>query len=278
MNKSLGYCIINESYDMDAIEVDRSYRKNNKIDLSKRNERGDRYIVKSTLQRANSLNRNKRYYELEELQKAIQGLRPQEMVRVGMPSENGHPMIQEINRQNTIDPNNVVAYHNQIWIEGEFIKAYTQASNLHIGEALNRDMEDGYIPAWSLRALGSVTQTPEGMKVNNIKIITWDRVYYPSHMEAYTDTINESTSYTPIQKKIIDTGFIKPIKDPKVLDYVKEQSKNLKSIKESFEFDYDNLELVNNGTQAKMTDINGAGFVVNLESYISNEIRKYLNK
>lgn len=247
---------------------------------------GRRVIAEGILQRANSKNRNGRFYDSKELFPQLTCARTKELLRTGFGSENGHPMSKDLTRQQTIDPNNVVAYFLKLWIDGDFIMGQFRGSNLPIGEAFDQDLRDGFLPAWSLRALGSIENTPRGAEVRGIKIITWDRVYYPSHPEAYTKGIvSESagskiiTPRTPApvaDKSMHENGLLAPIVNQQVLDYIQQQSANFKTIKEQFEVFYDGIELINGGTQIQLTDkCNGNVYIVSLESYIHNEIRDY---
>lgn len=249
---------------------------------------GRRVIGKGTLQRANNRNRNGRIYDSKDLFPALESPRSLELLKTGWGSENGHPMNKSIERQQTIDPNNVVAYFLNIWTEGDLIKAYFKGSNLPIGEAFDQDLRDGYIPAWSLRALGSLEETPEGAKVKNIRIITWDRVYYPSHPEAYTDGIvsesgivlpnkNLRTPNPKSNENMDKNGMIIPVTNESVINYIKEESANFKMIKESFDLLYDNIKLINEGTQVQLTSPTGDIFICNLENHIHNEIMRYCN-
>ena len=203
--------------------------------------------------------------------------------------ENGHPLANDLRRQQTIDPNNVVAYLLDVWTEGDFVKGYVRGSNLPIGEAFNQDLLDGFIPAWSLRALGRIEETRNGAEVKGINIITYDRVYYPSHPEAYTDGIvSESVTdsgiilpKTPMPKRdklVEENGIIVPIVNQQIIDCINQESMNFKTIKESFDVLYNDIKLINGGTQVQLTDRVGGIFICNLESHIHNEIMRYCNR
>lgn len=281
--KPIGYIIAESSYD-DLDDKDR------KIEL--KND-GRRVTATVTLQRANSKNRNGRFYDSNILFPALRAPRCRELLRTGWGMENGHPLEQDLTRQQTIEPNNVVAYLLDVWTEGDLVKGKVRGSNLHIGEAFNQDLIDGYIPAWSLRTLGTIEETRRGGEVQNMCIITYDRVYYPSHPEAYTDKIddivtesaniftnNHSNLKTPNPRKnklLEENGMIIPIMNQQVIDYIKEESNNFKTIKESFEVLYNDIKLINGGTQVQLIDKTGDIFICNLESHIYNEIRRYCN-
>ena len=202
-----------------------------------------------------------------------------ELLRTGnLRAENGHPLSKELVRQQTIDPEKTVAIFLKLWTEGNFIKATFQGTNDARGEEFNKDLLCGFSPSWSLRALGTIQNTARGAEVKGIKVITWDRVIYPSHPRAYTDGIisesagigvnNDSNVF--LEKN--DAGILIPITNDSVINYIKSESANFKTIQESFDLLYDNIELINRGTQVKLTDRAGGIFVCNLESYIHDEI------
>lgn len=272
-NKPIGW-IINESSDA-PIE------KPKIVDTS-----GRRVLAEGIIQRANSKNRNSRFYDDKDLFPQLTCARSKELLKTGFGSENGHPMSTDLTRQQTIDPNNVVAYFTKFWTDGDFIWAQFRGSNLAIGEAFDQDLRDGFLPAWSLRALGSIQNTPRGAEVKGIKVITWDRVFYPSHPEAYTErVVNESgiilprTPKTPnpqTNEKVHLEGLIEPIVNKQVLDYIALESLNFKSIVESFDIFYDGIEMVNENTQVQLTDRNSGNiFRVAIEDHIHNEIMDY---
>lgn len=246
-----------------------------------------RVTGRGTLQRAESKNRNGRWYGKKELFGQVGCPRTKEMLRTGFGSENGHPLSQDLARQQTIDPNNVVAFFKDIWTEGDLIKADFFGSNLPIGEAFDQDLRDGLLPAWSLRALGSIENTPRGAEVRGLKVITWDRVYYPSHPEAYTDGIvsesgillpnNNWKTPTPNQQ-FNESGMVTPILTHDVLDYIEHESCNIKTVKESFDIFFDEISLTENG-KVKLIDKDGGNvYIINLEQHLHNEIMDYCSR
>lgn len=237
-----------------------------------------RVVAEVILQEANEKNRNGRFYDSNELFPQITAPRTQELIQHGeLRAENGHPLSKDIQRQSTIDPNNTVAIFLKLWTDGNFIKAHARGTNNEKGEEFNQDLLDGFSPAWSLRALGSIINTGRGAEVKNPKLITWDRVIYPSHPRAYTQGIvSESSIVVPDN----DPGMLIPITNNQVIDYIKHESANLRQVMETFEIFYDNIELVNEryNPQVKLTSRDGNIYVVNLETYLQNEIQNYCIK
>ena len=123
-----------------------------------------------------------------------------------------------------------------------------------------------------------------------MKFITYDRVIYPSHPEAYTQgfvyesaMIEEAEASCQEGSRIIipegDKGLIIPILNESVIDYIKSESANLKYLKEDFDFMYENIEVMKDpltkSSSVKLTDVDGNVFIVNLESYIADDIMDY---
>ena len=237
------------------------------------NKGSRRAVAEVILQEANEKNRNGRFYDSKELFPQITAPRTVELVKNGeLRAENGHPLTKDIVRQSQIDPNNTVAIFLKLWTEGNFIKAHVRGTNNAKGEEFDLDIREGFRPAWSLRALGSIQETVRGAEVKGVKIITWDRVIYPSHPRAYTQGIVSEGCSGVLEQN--DPGMLIPITNQKVIDYIKEESANYKNVLERFEIFYDNIELINNNSQVKLTSKDGNIFVVNVENYIQQEIRQ----
>lgn len=249
-----------------------------------------RVIGEARFQRGNKKNRNGRWYDTKDLASQIVCPRSLELLKTGWGSENGHPMSKDLIRQQTIDPNNVVAFILKLWMDGDFVMGNFKGSNLPIGEAFDQDLRDGMLPAWSLRALGTVENTNRGAEVKGVKIITYDRVYYPSHPEAYTTKVlsesaiidsNGNPFKTPVpesskDKKICEEGLVVPVVNQQVIDYIQQESCNFKQICNEFEVFYDDISLIENNTKVQLSNSKtGNVFIVPLESYIHNEIMDY---
>ena len=247
-------------------------------------------IGEGILQTADERNRNGRYYAEEELFPQLTAPRTKELLSAGyLRAEMGNPLSKDLARQSVIDDKLSCARFLTIWTEGKNIWAKFTATNNEYGKAFDMDLKEGCRPAWSLRALGSVVQTSRGAEVKNLRIITWDNVIYPSHPGAYTQRIvseslaitNESASMTTPTGKILTENdlegkaFITPIKQEQILNYIREQSGNLKFIKECFDFVYNDIIVNEAGTKVFLTTKEGDTLVVPMESYIHNELMNY---
>ena len=239
-------------------------------------------IGEGILQEVEEDNRNGRYYEKDQLFPQLKTERTLELLKTGnFKGENGHPMTNDIKRQATIDPNNVCVKFLDIWTEGNFIKARFTGTNNALGESFNKDLMDGELPSFSLRALGSIVNKGGHACVRNIKLITWDRVIYPSHKRAYTERlVNESGILIPETSKLfIDEdykGFVTPITNEKIINLLKQESANVNFVMENFEGIYESIQLLNNGRNIQLHDGKGNCLVVNLEHHVKDILMDHI--
>lgn len=267
---NLGYVIIETATTSDSSDIPEAK-------LIKKRDDG-RVLAEGVLQEANMKNRNGRWYDSRDLFPELIAPRQQELLKTGnMRGENGHPLSKDLVRQQTIDPNNTVCIYTKFWTEGNFVMGQFFGTYNDKGEEFNTELENGMLPSFSLRALGTIQNTGRGAEVKGIKIITYDRVIYPSHDKAYTrGLVQEGSLLVPEGNNLVleksDAGLVIPITNDEVINYINSQSLNIKQIRESFDLLYDDIKLVKNKSQVQLTDKAGGIFVVNLESYIHNEI------
>ena len=241
-------------------------------------EENGRVIAEGILQTANEKNRNGRYYSREELFPQLRAPRTLELLEAGyLRAELGHPLSNELVRQQTIDDSRTCAQFLKLWTDGDNVWGRFRGTNNAFGEAFNKDLLDGCKPAWSLRALGTLVNTANGAEVRKLKIITWDQVIYPSHPAAYTQRlVTESAGFD--NDMVAQEARIIPVTNEKVIRYIQSESANFKYIKENFDFMYDSITLNEAGDKVQLTCKNGDILVVRLEKYISDEIMNYASK
>ena len=280
-NNKIGY-MINES----SVQI-------NELDLI---ESGNRVTGTGCLQTGNELNRNGRRYRTEDLIREISAPRQQELLSTGnMCGEAGHPLSKELIRQQTIDPTNICVRYLKFWMQGDRVMSNFQGTNNALGDTFDKDLRMGIKPAFSLRALGTITSAPQGAVVDNLKMITYDYVIYPSHPGAYTKgVINESTA------NILTSGFdmkdtmdasksfigeftnadvVNTLKiqaqNESAIEYIKDKSLNFYLLKEAFEMTrFDTIDMINDH-QIALTEAGEATIIMNVEDYISKEIQNY---
>jgi hypothetical protein len=246
-------------------------------------EANDRVVAEACLQEAEEENRNGRCYLTEDLTREQQCKRTKELLAAGyMLGEAGHPTDTSIIRQQTIDPANTAVRYLKYWMDGPKWMAHYQGTYNAVGEAVDKDLRHGFKPAFSMRALGSLENINGRNVVRDLKYITHDFVIYPSHPGAYTTgVVSESASaYKSEFKTIFNSperkglytrkSSITPIYNEQVISYIKAESANVRSVLEQFDTLYESIQLIGNNVSLRTKE--GDTFVVNLESYIQNEI------
>ena len=213
---------------------------------------GKKLVGEGTLQDMDVENRNRRIYAKADLVPEINGPRMKELIKArSLLSEWGHPLSDDLVRQQTIDPKLCCCRFNKVWVEGNLIKGQFEATNTEYGRAFNEDLKEGVKPAFSLRALGSIENVNGKAYVKGIKVITWDTVVFPSHKAAYMDKIVSESAMdgTPLYcNKVVvpknDPGTIITLKESDartVISRLQKESANLDKIAETFEALMDNI-------------------------------------
>lgn len=248
----------------------------------------NRVEAEGTLQDMDSENRNRRIYAEADLAPEINGPRMRELIKAKQfCGEYGHPLSDDLVRQQTIDPKLVCVRFNQVWTDGKLVKARFQGTNNNYGSYFDADLRDGCKPAFSLRALGGIENVNGKAYVKNIKIITWDSVIYPSHKVAYTDKIVTEAALdgTPLfENQLVvpknDPGRIIQLRESDarvVLNRLQKESASVSTILDTFEGICDNVTMLENGNIA-LTSRYGEHIVVNLENHVDNIIMDYCFK
>lgn len=269
-----------------------------------------RVVGKGRLQSGNEKNRNGRWYDTnKELKPQVECPRTQELIQHGrLLGENGHPLSKDIARQSQIIENLCSVRYLKVWMEGNDVMAWYVGHNNALGDTFDDNLRSGIDPSFSLRALGSVNNTSRGAEVVNLKVITWDDVIYPSHPGAYGQGLvgeeeltkadkelrarmNMESAYTEAcsmvdpsllmedatmsREKMNESGMIVPITNSQVIEYLQRESANFHIFRESFDTLYDDITLLENTKQVRLTDKDGSILFVNLESYVHNGLMNY---
>lgn len=249
---------------------------------------GKRVVAEGTLQDMDVENRNRRIYAKADLIPEINGPRMKELIEAKQfCGEYGHPLSEDLVRQQTIDPKLVCVRFNKVWVEDNLVKARFQGTNNDYGEYFDRDLRDGCKPAFSLRALGAIENISGKAYVKGIKIITWDSVIYPSHKVAYTSNI--VTESTIDGKPLYENQIVVPANDPgtiitlresdarTVISRLQRESANLDCILNTFDGIYNKISQVDENT-IMLTNAMGGKISVNLENHVQNLIMDYVTK
>lgn len=275
-NNVIGHVIL-EGLDMEPnIKILDKGKKNGKV------------VGFAIFQEAEKENRNGRSYLTKDLAREVACPRTKELLKTNtFYSEWCHPQGDMV-RQQTIDPKCSVARILSLEMNGTLVQGTFTPTNTPLGLAYNQEILEGVIPAWSLRALGSLENVSGRMIVTNLKMVTYDSVVYPSHDVAYTQKILSESAVTTVEdsyqrlqrigrdfnQKFNESGELMPIMNKQIMDYVKQESSNVRRILEQVDIFYES---------AKMTDRNhvqlvtkaGDVFIINLESYVQREIENF---
>ena len=283
----IGYILNESSVCMESVDI-REDRNSNRV------------TGIGALQTGNEKNRNGRIYRTEDLVREINAPRQKELLAAKqLCGEAGHPIgadASSLVRQQTIDPTKICVRYLKLWMEGDNVMATFQGTNNALGEAFDKDLRQGVLPAFSLRALGTISSTPQGAVVENLKMITYDYVIYPSHPHAYTrGVLNESASSIAVPKSNFamsnamdgSKSFIKEFSNQDVINaistmresaisYVKDKSSNFKMLQECYDMTkYDTVDIINPHKLA-LTEAGKNTIVMSIEDYIANEIQNYI--
>lgn len=264
-------------------------------------------VAETILQDLEVGNRNTRLYTVAGMRPEVEGDRIQkELIPTGnMRAHNGHPSEDSLGIQTTIDPKLCCAIFLKIWMENTIIKAHYTGTNNAYGNELMADLQCGYSPSWSMRGLGSVEiDRKTGLSiVKNPKIITWDRVIFPSHKIAYTSgiigTVTNGVNYSMKESaNIYTTKALQSLKESysmisdieamngnvltfnanEVNEFIKNESANLNFLKETLGIIKDSTFLCDGNKNVCVTLESGEKAIVPLEDHIFSAILDYCDK
>lgn len=194
----------------------------------------------------------------------------------------------------TIDQRNIACIIEEMWWEGDLLKARCVTADTAVGRDMKGLIEQGSKVAFSLRAQGNVHTDPVSKAQvvdEGIQICTWDWVVNPSHDKAYLQSVCEATAYAMYKKygkdtvalceasNIFDNGSLISMDEEIVYNeknYIKKYNTGLKKLSEMYiPSNYDAVVSMNENE----TIINaGDGYrkTVLTEDYLVKDIRKKL--
>jgi len=226
-------------------------------------------LIEAVLQEANLPNRNKRIYPKNVIQEALETPYVREKLNTkSWSGEANHPAGNDVNRQMSIDMNNVSHIVKKTYWD-------PQDSNLLVGlvetagtitgqNMAGLILKNGMECSFSMRGLGDVIKENNGcVRVKNpLKLICYDLVSFPSHTKAYQRKIlmNEATAITVRN----------------LAEYAAKDSNAFQQLNEEvFQFSNDDISFsLNEKQQLVITDkhtMKPQGIVI-LETKIRNEI------
>ena len=243
-------------------------------------------IFDTVLQSFDVKNRNKRTYIGDAVMESLAAPHVQELIKKGsFVSEYGHPLVKDMSRVTQIDPARVCGRVNSYYRTGNLLKGeFETFDDGGLGTMLTRRILQGLEPAHSLRAVAKLSKDRNGNDIMNSRahIIAYDTVILPSHVEAYRD---ESKDIRVINQPIVATestefgsheeyAFV--VNESMLTDFVMEESKNVKLIKNICEVIPETIKLtpdlkhiiLKEGTET---------YYVDTEDKIKHDIRNFLS-
>lgn len=245
-----------------------------------------RVIAEGTLQDLDVENRNHRIYAKKDIEPEINGPRMKELIKAkSFKGEMGHPLTNDIVRQQTIDPKLTCVNFLKVWLDGNLVKAQFKGTNNEYGEYFDQDLREGVKPAFSLRALGAIENVNGKAYVRGVKIICYDNVIFPSHSVAYTDKIisesamvNGFSSNAKEIEEINDIGRIITLTKSDaqdVLNRLQRESADISAIINTFEGLSDRI-VVTEDNKLRLSTRYGETLYLNLENHVENLIMDYV--
>lgn len=250
--------------------------------------------AEGVLQVGEKENRNRRFYSTEDLHSEIYSDRIRELVTTGnFKGEAGHPLDLNLSRQQKVDGTLEQVWFTKLWMEGPLVKAHFRGTNNELGRSFNEDLKDGQLPSFSLRSIGSIKNNGGRNQVTNLRIICYDRVYFPSYPDAYTDHIVTESAFMDdlkltnmnedMQRKIVESGnslmvesVVSPIINDDVRKVIMKESYNLNAMCEAFDQEFTNI--TRKGNNLQLVDENYNVIVVPIEDYVGAKIDKFCDR
>ena len=253
--------------------------------ITRHKDNGLYYVRYNTvLQSLDVFNRNRRLYTVNAIKESLAAPHIIELMSNGQwKGEAGHPLSNDPKRILTIDPKLTSHKINKIWFEGNLVKGEIETLDDvdGYGRKMTNDVLQGGRQSFSLRAMCPLVKKPDGSAICNKKghIVTYDWVILPSHIEAYMDRTS------PIQKvceslETFGNGFediMTPVQESSLLDFITEESKNVKLVSNIAEITTENMILTDDKKFAILKEGTDT-FYVKLEDKIKHEVRNYMSR
>lgn len=167
------------------------------------------------------------------------------------------------------------------YCKGNLINAHIQTdAGTEAGMNMAKKIIQGMVPRFSARALAELINKNGTPTVNMKKLITYDWVLYPSHVEAHANTAPKAIiksveavteSVTP---EVVTIMPVIPIKE--ILEYAMQKSENCQMITEAFEITPSDLGISNDQANLIVKEAGGNVYGIKLEEKVRKNISGYL--
>lgn len=235
----------------------------------------------TVLQTFDTFNRNRRNYDSGAMKTSLfQASHLTELMTEGSwCGEAGHPDTEEVRRILTIDPQCTSHRITKIWMEGTVLYGTVETldDNAH-GTRFTKNILQGMTPAFSLRALASLTKRSDGsafMK-SRAHVVTYDRVILPSHKEAYRD---KSKPIQTVSKRIpndaVTEGVLIAVNENQIKDFIRLESVNVKAVSNVYEVATESMSVSEDFKFVYLKEGSNT-YAVKVEDRIKNEVRGFM--
>lgn len=102
--------------------------------------------------------------------------------------EYDHPLRENVERYLQVWKKYKSHLITDVWFEGPLLMGKIETSKSKYGYELAREIEQGSVPPFSLRAVGKIKKFPNGEKQRKLRIVTWDSVYDASAEDSWANT------------------------------------------------------------------------------------------
>jgi hypothetical protein len=245
--------------------------------------------AKTCLQSFEVENWNKRIYGKELVMSSLDndGMIQNDIKKGQWIGEFGHPLDTSPRRQMVFYPPTSSHRILKYWNTGNLLEANVQTLPYGYGFAMAQNALHGVPWAFSLRSLGSVDLATRRVKAP-LKILTYDSVYRPSHIEAYgNEIINESANVYmktdhSIGEIMNECSMLEPITESafdlsEIVDYVTNHSENLQVMAEMLNLDYIDATLTEGGTRMELNVDDHTKVNIPIESAINMQYADILS-
>lgn len=241
--------------------------------------------IDTTLQSFDVVNWNNRIYGASLVMDSLDndGMIQNDIKHGQWVGEYGHPLDVTPRRQMILYPKNCSHRILNYRREGNLLKGHVQTLLSEVGIMMANNCKLGVPASFSLRSLGSIDIATRRVKAP-LKIITYDSVFRPSHIEAYQNEIlSECASYIPstddTQKIITESAVFKKIDETydQMIEYAKNNSTNIAIAADMFKLDRLECSLTESCTRMNIKVDDSTTINVPIESVINMQYNDILS-
>ena len=217
------------------------------------------------------VNRNKRRYSKEILQKAHKSEMVQELLSTrSMFGEANHPFSKEPARQMQVDFTRVSHLNTNFSFSECGITGTVETTGENQGPAMRSAIVDNKSRiAFSMRGIGDVEQKGGFLDVTKLILRCYDWVTFPSHRTAYMETTNEA----------ITESYIAGLSREDVTsmeNHLQENSGIVQSFMEQFDIEKPEIKILESGGGAIIESASGTRILSSIEEDISYDFRNFM--